>query len=245
MNSQTDHAIVLRLTEYSETSQITTLFSERHGQLRLIAKGARRSTRKRFAAGLDLLESGEVSFLPPRGDAQLGTLTEWVQRDTFAGLRREGLRLYGALYAAELVAALTEEADPHPELYRYFADTLRALCDADRPAACLPTFQADLLQTVGYAPNLTECVSCRGAITSGAPLHFSAGAGGLLCRDCELRYVEKRRISSRLLETTPADGDPRAWFELLNYHLTSIARRPFKTARQVAALLGQERFRSL
>ena len=245
MSPQTDNAVVLRLTEFSETSQITTLFSERNGQLRLIAKGARRSTRKRFAAGLDLLECGEVSFLPPRGDAQLGTLTEWLQRDTFAGLRRAGLRLYGALYAAELVTALTEESDPHAELYHNLVETLRALNDIDRPASCLPVFQANLLDAIGYAPNLTECVSCRGPITTGAPLHFSAGAGGILCQDCEPGYVEKRRIPAHLLETTPADGDPRTWFELLNYHLAHIARHPFKTARQVTAFLGQDRFQSL
>ncbi len=241
MNAQTDEAVVLRLTEFSETSQIVSMFGARHGLLRLIAKGARRSTKKRFAVGLDLLELGEVGFLPAHGDAQLGTLTEWVQRDAFAGLRRDLLRLHGALYAVELVAGLTEEGDPHPDLFRALADTLRNLAGEGPAAMHLPAFQHDLLRAIGYEPSLRECVGCRRAIARGHPVYFSAGAGGLLCRDCEPQHVEKRRVPPRLIETTPRTGDPSAWFDLLDYHLTHVAGRRFKTAEQVAALLARQR----
>ena len=232
-----DEAVVVRLTEFSETSQIVSVFSIGHGQLRLIAKGARRSTKQRFAAGLDLLELGEVGFIPAHGDAQLGTLTEWVQRDAFAGLRRELVRLYAGLYAVELVAYLTEEGDPHPELFRALVETLRAL-GGDAPAAPLvPAFQSDLLRAIGYAPNLEQCMGCGRPVARGGPVFFSAGAGGLLCRDCEAHYVEKWRVSPRLLGTTTRTGDPALWFELLDYHLTHIAGRRFKTAEQLGALL--------
>ena len=234
-----DEAVVVRLTEFSETSQIVTLFGAAHGQLRLIAKGARRSTKKHFAAGLDLLELGDVGFLPAHGDAQLGTLTDWGQRETFSGVRRELIRLYGALYAVELVAALTEEADPHPELFQALVGTLRALAGDEPAAPCLPAFQSDLLRAIGYAPNLEECVSCHRPAARGGPVYFSGGAGGLLCRDCEGQHVEKWRVPPRLVGTTPRNGAPRYWFELLDYHLTYIAGRRFKTASQVAALLGR------
>ena len=239
MSAKTDQAVVLRLTEYSETSQIVTLFSSTHGAVRLIAKGARRSTRQRFAAGLDLLELGSVSFVPPRGDAQLGTLTEWVQRDAFSGLRRELLRLHGALYAAELVAGLTEECDPHPELYRDLVATLRGLAGPDAAGPWVPRFQAALLNAIGYAPNLESCVSCRHTIRKRQVVYFSSTAGGLICRDCEPHYVEKLRVSPELVGTSPASGDPHAWFELLDYHLAHVAERRFKTASSVAAQLAR------
>jgi DNA repair protein RecO (recombination protein O) len=239
MTPSKDEAVVVRLSEFSETSQIVTLFAAGHGLLRLIAKGARRGTRQRPSAGLDLLERGEVGFLPQHGDAQLGTLTDWVQRETFEGTRRELLRLYGALYAIELVTSLTEEADPHPELYDALVRTLRSLAGTDPAAPVLPVFQSDLLQAIGYAPNLQTCAACHRPPARGVPLYFSAGAGGLLCRDCEGHHAEKRRLPPRLLETTPQTGDPRAWFELLDYHLTYIAGRRFKTAAQVAALLAK------
>ncbi len=234
-----DEAVVVRRTEYAETSQIVTLFSARHGLLRLIAKGARRSTRKHFAAGLDLLELGEVGFLPPHGDAQLGTLTDWVQREAFVGVRRELLRLYGALYAVELVAFLTEEADPHPELFESLVRALRGLA-GDTPAApLLPTFQSELLRAIGYAPDLEHCVSCHRPPARGGPVYFSAGAGGLVCRDCEAHHVEKRRLPAQLVGVSVPTGNPRVWFELFDYHLTYVGGRRFKTAAQVVALLAK------
>ncbi len=55
-----DRAIVLRRLDYSETSQILALFTREYGQVRVIAKGIKRSTRSRFAVGIDLLEVGQV-----------------------------------------------------------------------------------------------------------------------------------------------------------------------------------------
>jgi DNA repair protein RecO (recombination protein O) len=238
MPALNDQAIVLRLTEFSETSQIVTLFTVAHGLVRLIAKGARRSTARRFAAGLDALEYGEVSYAPPRGDARLGTLTEWVQRDTFGGLRREPARLYGGMYAAELVASLTEEDDPHAGLFEALRGLLAALAGEGEPARVLAVFQAALLKALGYAPNLTQCVGCGRPRTRGGPAFFSSTAGGLLCRDCELHHVEKRRLPAGLADTAPDSGDARAWFLLQDYHLTHLAGRPARTAEMLTRALG-------
>jgi DNA repair protein RecO (recombination protein O) len=239
MPIQSDAAVVLRLSDYSETSQVVSLFGARHGLLRLIAKGIRRGTRERFATGLDLLELGDVSFAPPRGDARLGTLTEWVQRETFRGLRRDLLRLTAGLYAAELVLGLTEEGDPHRELFDALVCLLRRLAGEEAAAPLIPQFQSDLLRAIGYAPQLGECVTCHRPVRRGQPAYFSAGAGGVVCRDCEGLHVEKRRLSPGLLESSPASGDPRDWFAVLDYHLTHIAGRRFHTAGQLAALLAR------
>ncbi len=241
MPAQNDQAVVLRLSDFSETSQVATLFTAGSGLLRLIAKGSRRGTKTRFAVGLDLLELGDVSYIPRHGDAQLGTLTEWVQRDAFSRVRRELLRLNAALYAAELVAGLTEESDPHPELFAALVGFLRGLAGEGPAAPLVPQFQADLLRAVGYAPNLEECVSCHRRAPWSGPVYFSAGAGGLLCRDCEVHFVEKRRLRPALLATGSAAGDPPEWFALLDYHITYVAGRKFQTSEAVAAALSRER----
>ena len=231
MPARNDQAIVLRLTEYSETSQIVSLCTAGRGLVRLIAKGARRGTAKRFAAGLDILEYGDLGYLPPRGDAQLGTLTDWVQRDAFGGLRRELTRLYGGMYAVELVASLTEEDDPHPTLFAALLYTLRELAGAGVALRVLAEFQASLLAALGFAPNFEQCVSCGQKRISSTPAYFSSTAGGLLCRDCEMHYIEKRRLPNGLADTQPATGDIKAWFTLQDYHLTHLVGRPLKTAR--------------
>ncbi len=241
MDPQIDLAIVLKLTEFSETSQIVTLLGQRHGQIRLIAKGARRSTRKRFAAGLDLLELGEVGFLLPRGDAQLGTLTDWQQRDAFMGLRRAALPLAGALYAIELVAGLTEEHDPHPELFVGLRDTMHSLSSNEPPAGpIIVQFQMIVLKTIGYAPELGRCIDCGRPPASNQPTWFTAGGGGLLCRDCEPHHQEKRRMPTRPERALDDPAESPRWFDLLDYQLTFVAGRKFKTAARVTALLARK-----
>src|SRR3954447_11015522 len=63
----TDDGICLRVTDFSETSQIVGMFTRRHGMVPLIAKGAKRASKKNVMSGpLDLLTSGEVVFVPAR-----------------------------------------------------------------------------------------------------------------------------------------------------------------------------------
>jgi DNA repair protein RecO (recombination protein O) len=246
MPVRSDQAIVLRLSDYSESSQIVTLFTARDGLVRLIAKGSRRGTRQRFAAGLDLLEHGEVGYAPARGDAGLGTLTEWLQRDAFTGLRGTLLRQYAGLYAVELVSRLTEEYDPHPELFDALLKLLGQLAgqtSGSEPtpaeaAVALVGFQGALLKAIGYTPVLRQCVGCGQPRVRGTRAYFSSSAGGLLCRDCEMHHADKRRLSPAMLDDHPGDRWALEWFLLLDYHLTNVAGRAFRSAARLRELLA-------
>ena len=76
-------------------------------------------------------------------------------------------------------------------------------------------------------------------VVGGAAVYFSAGAGGLLCRDCEVHYVEKRWVPAGMARGEPRAGDPRAWFELLDYHISHVAGRRAQTADKVEGLLAR------
>src|SRR5881394_3860879 len=119
MALESDHCICLRKVEYSETSQILSLFSRKHGIFRAIAKGAHRRTKagaSRFDGGIDLLDLGQAVFTEDTG-RELCTLTDWKLQDGRLELRQSLRGLYLGLYAAELVAMLLEEHDPHAELF--------------------------------------------------------------------------------------------------------------------------------
>lgn len=254
MPAQSDQAVVLRLSDFSETSQVVTLYTRNTGLVRLLAKGVRRATRISFAPGLDLLEWGECHFIRPRDSAGLGTLMQWRQIDAFAGLRGRLAAVYAGLYAAELTAALNAEHDPHPAL---FDALLALLSEASHPPAdnalnppasdtqrrqvleIVIRFQAALLRAIGYAPNLRTCGLCGRARTTAAGAYFSSAAGGYVCRVCAPRQAEKRRLPQSLLasELTPAAaGD---WFDVLSYHLAHVAGRPMRSGLRLAEALGR------
>ncbi|MBI5864987.1 MAG: DNA repair protein RecO [Planctomycetes bacterium] len=232
-----DQAVVLRLSDYSETSQIATLFSRGNGLVRLIAKGARRPTRSRPSIGLDLLESGEALFVLAKGEAGLGTLTDWKQQQLFLELRTNPVRLYGGLYSAELLLATMQENDPHPDAFDAVFSLLIELSDPASPPpnnaaiAKVVRFQADLLRSIGYLPNLRQCVGCGRTRSRGQPAWFSSRAGGLLCAKCQDRYPDKHELRAALLDGPRGTTPPEEWFALLDYHLTEVSARPFLAAK--------------
>lgn len=238
-----DEAIILKLSDYSETSQIVTLLTRESGLVRLIAKGARRATKARPSVGLDLLEIGQMTFHPARGEAGLGTLGEWKQLTALLGLRGDLLRVHVALYAAECTLAVTSENDPCPEIFEGLRGLLEGLAgerstseDAE-PAARLLQYQAALLKEIGYAPNLRQCVVCGRQRRRGAPAWFSSSAGGLVCVECEAGVREKRVIRPELLDAARGTTRPEEWLSLLDYHLSHLIGRALETARPLFNLL--------
>jgi DNA repair protein RecO (recombination protein O) len=229
-----DQAIVLRRLDYSETSQVLVLFTRDHGKVRAIAKGIKRSTKRRFATGIDLLEVGQVSLSTRTARPQaLGPLTEWKPLRPLSGLREKLPRLYAAQYAAEVTAGLTEDWDPYPQVYDALLALLESLCDLDDPLPAVVAFVRGLLTEVGSVPQFDHCAGCGASSASSRPAntwYFSSHQGGLLCRDCEPAYVEKRQVPPAVLQ---ALGNPaaagtaadRGVFELLNYHLSHLMGR--------------------
>ena len=194
MPLQKDIGIVLRRLDYSETSQILVVFTREHGQQRVIAKGVKRSTKKKASTGIDLLEQGRIVFSqrPGKEDA-MATLTEWRQEESYVHVHRDLYRMYAAQYAAEVTAQLTEVNDPHAVLFDAIVSLLRDLANID-PVAALVQFLWTMLREIGLRPEMSRCVNCGRDAAGDRMLHFSSHAGGVICRDCEPHVVEKIRI---------------------------------------------------
>ncbi|HWE04336.1 MAG TPA: DNA repair protein RecO [Tepidisphaeraceae bacterium] len=195
-----DRCICLRKTEYSETSQILTLFSREYGIVRVIAKGAHRRTKagaSQFDGGIDFLDIGQAVFgHDPARD--LPPLTEWRLTEGQLGLRKTLRGIYLGLYAAELVGRLIEEHDPHPELFDRVAMALTDLATARREENFL-AFEIDLLRESGYLPELFVCASCTFAIDGRETVFFSPRRGGIVCRNCQGTVHDCRALDGRLL----------------------------------------------
>ncbi len=194
-----DHGVVLARVDYSETSQVIVLFTREHGKVRAIAKGIKRGTKKRFAVGIDLLDVGQVvvSSRHERG-AALATVIEWRQTRPFTGLREKLFRIHGAQYMVEITANLTEDWDPHIEMFDSLVLTLRELSEASEPLGPVSRYQLAFLESIGSLPRFESCVVCgRGEDLT----VFSSFEGGMVCKHCEAGQVEKREVSPATLRT--------------------------------------------
>jgi len=195
-----DRCICLRLTEYSETSQIVTLLSRQVGLVRAIAKGAHRKTKagaSKFDGGMDYLEVGEAVFIHDPAK-EMSTLTEWTLREGHLPLRADLRGIYLAMYAGELVDRLLEAGDPHPDLFDRLEATLPELATGRREQAFL-AFELELLRELGYLAELDQCVECGRPAGEGAVAYFSPKLGGAVCRNCEQAVPDRNSIDARLL----------------------------------------------
>ena len=228
-----DVGICLARSEYSETSQIATIFSREHGKIRGIAKGARRPKSK-FAQGIELLSRGQVVFSQPRSGTGLVTLTEWTIQESYQQIRRSLRQLYRGYYLAELVDLFTEELDPHPQLFDLLEKGLADLAANENQGGLL-AFQVALLREVGLNPELDRCGRCGKEPSD----YVSFTEGGVLCRACAGATSEKSRVNSTALQalqriTSPQAAEPteqtaRQVQQILSYWIRSALNREPKT----------------
>ena len=176
-------AVVLRSQRIGETSKLITLFSEELGKLKVRAKGARKPESK-FGAALELLtEVQAVCYV--REERGVQTLSECSMLRSFPGLVASLEHLAFGSAALELIDYLTMENEPNRRLYRCLSGVLGALeeVDLDRAEVVFWYFQLRVAEALGYRPELTRCVSCRGNL-KGKHLWFSVDQGGGLCASC-------------------------------------------------------------
>lgn len=246
-----DTAICIRAIDYSETSQIVTFFARDTGKTGAIAKGSKR-LKSTFDGPIEILSHGQIVFTDSNRD-KLATLTEFQQEPTLLNLRNNLFALYSCYFAAELVNGLTHDYDPHPELFDSFIQFLHDANEPREPSddrremlALLVLFQLSLLNNVGLQPILSACANCK---TTHDTRHakyeyyFSSSANGLVCRDCEINFVDKIRLSedvaaclmdlkqiSQATERT-LDGIER----ILIRHFTELLHRRPRMAKHILA----------
>jgi DNA repair protein RecO (recombination protein O) len=238
MSSEKAQSLVLRTTDWSETSRIATLWTREFGRVRVLAKGGRR-LKSNFESALDLLTVCSIVFLRKSSDS-LDLLTEAQVVKRFPRLRSDLGALYAAYYVAELLADWTEDYDPHPDLFDEALATLEALGSPNVPTGPrLARFELVLLAQLGYSPTLATCAACNEPI-AGHGLAFSPKAGGAICPRCQPGQRERRPLSAAawqmlraLNESTEAwrrEWEPAARAEvrqLLGQYITYLmGRRP-------------------
>ena len=142
---------VLHSRAYRETSLLLELFTEQHGRVAAVARGAR-GRRPRWGSALRAFAELGLAW---HGRGELATL------DSAEPLGRwplpAGGRLASALYVNEVLIRLLRRDDPHPELYASYRAAVQALGEADLPeAVVLRVFERDLLAAAGYGLHLLQ-----------------------------------------------------------------------------------------
>ncbi len=183
MSSEKTTAIVLRVVEFSESSCIVTMMTRDFGKITVLAKGARRR-KSPFEGALDLLSFSRIVFLHKKSES-LDLLTEAKLERRFKSSATDLRRLYAGYYVVELLNSMTDDSDPHPDLFELATEVLIAIDTGQHLSFQICRMELGALSLLGHKPMLNECVGCGRPKTNSTPrVNFGLLAGGIYCPDC-------------------------------------------------------------
>jgi DNA repair protein RecO (recombination protein O) len=173
-----DEVVILRTHKLGEADRIVTMLSRRHGKLRAVAKGVRR-TSSRFGARLEPFMVADVQLYQGRS-------LDIVQQAESLGSYGADIAVHYDRYtsASAMVEAADRlnEAEATPQQYLLLVGGLRALSRGEHASrSILDSYLLRAMALSGWAPGLGECARCG---RPGPHDTFVAQLGGMICRHC-------------------------------------------------------------
>lgn len=189
-------AIMLRRIEFGDYDIIITFFTLNQGKVSVIAKSAKKST-KRFSGILELFSALDIVYGSARGKG-LPVLKEAMLKQPFLKIRADIKKTAYASYWAELINEWMEKSEKQPNLYYLLKYVLGELDFDHTPEAVLSIlFQMRFMAISGHSPNLKQCSICKTQLEGikKAKIIFDLARGGLVCDNCSQNFSKRIVLS--------------------------------------------------
>lgn len=171
-----DEGIVLRTHKLGEADRIVSVLTRRHGKVRAVAKGVRK-TKSRFGARMEPPTHLALQLYEGRGELHIVDQAETI--DHFRAIRDDLDRLTSAVSMLEAADQLSLEGEANPALYQMLVGALRALAGNSGPLV-VPGFYLKVLSLEGFGSTVDACIECG---THERLVSFDLDAGGVRCAD--------------------------------------------------------------
>jgi len=255
LGSEAELGVVLKTTPLRESDLLVVLYTETHGRVAAVARGARKSQR-RFAGALQLLVLGRYQLgRRPRGELW-GLDSADVERE-WTKLASDVFAVAHASYVAELVASLLPPEQPDPHALDVMVALWESLAEGGPSPAALRAVELELLDLAGNRPALDACAAC-GEVDLAAGAVFDPTRGGAICRRCaatsrgaNIRPVDAGTLTylqavaaagspsaARALDVDPrvTPGDRAAGRDAMIAMVLSLVGKPLKSLEYIAKL---------
>lgn len=186
---------MLRHSEYGEADRILTLFTLEYGKMQAAARGVRK-IKSRKAGHLEPFT--QVALYLSKG-AGMPVITQAEAIRTFDLLRQDLIKTAYAAYLAELVDRFSFAEAENPLLYKLLVDSLGRLEGPAQAAVVIHYYELQLLDLLGFRPELQRCVAC-GETIKPEDQYFSPLLGGALCPHCRQADLNAWPIPMQVLK---------------------------------------------
>ncbi len=203
--------IVIRRQNFSEADRILTIFTERFGKVKAIAKGVRKI--KSHLAGS--LEPFVLSDLQLHEGKTFYTVTGAAVKNGFPVLHEDLRKMAGAFYVGELVDKFEKEGQKSERVFELLARMLEVVDRDDyrqdqgtvpsggqsplSSSLILRIFEVQLLKESGFWGDLSICLHCKKKLQP-AENYWDGEEGGIICGRCQGQFHHGRLVSNNLIK---------------------------------------------
>ena len=183
MEPKKSEAIILRTKDFGESDLLVTLFSSLSGNLKGVAKGARRSS-KRFVNSLNIFSLVNAEFRERRS-GDLVWLDSCELIDGFPGIRSDYDLLLKASYMVEMTEILFPLNVPSFEMFQLLRFALGSISNRENTEETMIIFQARAMKIGGFGINVSKCGLCGRPYRGEGRALFHPPSGSIVCTGCE------------------------------------------------------------
>lgn len=256
MPIQKTEAIVLKRSEFRETSLLVTFYTSSFGKIRGLVKGIR-CRENRHEGILDLASVNWIVFYEKSG-SELYLVSQAELKEAWQGLNQQLESLLLAQVVLEEMDLLTPLQEPSHLLYNILYKTISELFNKtfsskgqNEAQKRVWHFEAEMIRHFGVFPQLDNCLVCKEK-NDNENGWISFSKGGFICNECHLKEIFAEPISAetiRILKQLAEEGETR-FFPLstqTEQELDSILRgliehygeRALRSARIAEMILAQ------
>lgn len=177
-----NEAIVLRKTNFSDSSLIVQLYTKENGKISALIKGAR-SSKSKIGSKIDLINYVEVVFYNKEGrDLQLITQVNLIEH--YPNMKEDLDKIKYASAVCELLLKLIPEHEAHEKLFRGTVKILHLIDQKGQNDDWLfAQYLLFLIKEIGFEISFEKCSSCGNKLEKSSGYGFNY-ASGIICDDC-------------------------------------------------------------
>jgi DNA repair protein RecO (recombination protein O) len=190
---------IIKRNDFGEADRILTLFTQYKGKISAIAKGVRKME-SRKGGNVELFNLTRFQLAEGKS---MDLVVEAEVEESYRHLR-EDLHLISLVYQLiELVDQFIQEDQQSSVAYLLFKQALSSLNNSpteEEARKIAAFFQINFLTTVGFKPEMTQCVKCGHKLVEDGNI-FSPHLGGVVDKNCRLQVVSGVEISIEAIKT--------------------------------------------
>ena len=220
------NGIIIAENNSGDFDKMLTMLTPNLGKISCTARGARRA-KSQLLSATQVFTFGEY-MLFKGGDTYTINSCEIIEM--FYNIRTDLDKLVYASHITKIINDITTENQNSFHILKLYLNTLYVISETDKNLDFLTSvFKIRLMKLIGFAPNVTECVTCKSKDNLTA---FSFRDNGLKCINCQKQENGAFNISeatkNAIIYSIKADSK-----KIFSFNLSEKAEKEFEIVSKI------------